>query len=76
VAGVLLDVGLDMRRHQLHVRITQAEYDFLAHIAEDTDESVATVVRRLIRIAMTTRRDRPLMKKDGTGAVPPLLLPS
>jgi hypothetical protein len=65
-----------MKRHQLHVRITQHEYQFLTAAAQGTDESLAHVVRRLIRLAMRSRDERVPVKKSGTEAVPPPFLSS
>ena len=44
-----------MKRHQLHVRITACEYKFLTGMAETSEETIATVVRRLIRAAIRAR---------------------
>lgn len=44
-----------MKRHQLHVRITAFEYTFLTDMAESSEETLATLVRRLIRAAIRAR---------------------
>jgi hypothetical protein len=44
-----------MKRHQLHVRITDSEYAFLTDMAASSEETIATLVRRLIRAAIRAR---------------------
>jgi len=56
-----------MKRHQLHVRITASEYQFLTDAAHSSEETIATLVRRLIRAAIRAR-DR----ISSPGANPPV----
>jgi len=39
---------------QLHVRLSQRDYDFLLDLADAREETMATVVRRLIRTLRAT----------------------
>jgi hypothetical protein len=58
-------------RRDLHFRVTEREYRALVEYAARTDESLATVLRRMIR--HLTRTDQ----KSGTPPVPePLAAPS
>jgi hypothetical protein len=52
-----------MPPHQVHFRINEREYQFLLLLTADSGESMASVVRRLIRSAMVQ------VKKGGTTAV-------
>lgn len=36
-------------RQQLHVRISKKDYEFIFNVAQARDETVASVIRRLIR---------------------------
>jgi len=58
-----------MVRHHLHFRVTQNEYEFLKSMAIASGESIATVLRSLIRRRMGERA----VNKLGTGPVPALL---
>jgi hypothetical protein len=44
------------RRHQLHLWIGKEEYEFLRTLAGAEDESVARIVRRLIRELRASRQ--------------------
>lgn len=61
---------LMMNRHQLHVRITSSQYKFLTDMAESSEETIAALVRRLIRAAI---RARERVSTNGTIAVPSVL---
>jgi hypothetical protein len=44
-----------MARRQLHFRTTEREYEFVCGVARNNGDTVATVLRRLIRMAMKTQ---------------------
>jgi hypothetical protein len=44
-----------MPHRQVHFRVTDTEYDFLCRLAAETDESITTTLRRLLRIAMKSQ---------------------
>ena len=62
---------MSLKRHQLHVRITPSEYKFLTRLAETSEETLATLVRRLIRAAIRAH-DR-VSANGTTEPVPPSL---
>ena len=48
------------RRHQLHLWIGKEEYEFLRTLAGAEDESVARIIRRLIRELRASRQKHDL----------------
>lgn len=60
-----------MKRRQLHFRLTEREYRFLAEAALAADEPMATILRRLVREAIAIQARS--LRGDGTNAVPNLL---
>ena len=58
-----------MKQRHLHFRISEREYRFLTELAQECDEPVAAIMRRLIRAAIRTR-DKQQTTELGTAPVP------
>jgi hypothetical protein len=57
-----------MAKRQLHFRVSEREYRFLVQCAEAGDETLAAVLRRLIRTGMIAAQSR--ARQSGTAPVP------
>jgi hypothetical protein len=62
-----------MAPRQLHLRLTDAEYDYVVQLAKESEESINTALRRLIRAHMRASKEGHRVAETWTTLVPRLL---